>query len=206
MHARRILEQPLFAVVVALLAWSGPAAAQEQSVRIRGAIERVDGPVLTIAPRSGSPLQVTLTPDVRIMAVLPAELAAIAPGTFIGTAALPQPDGTLRAQAVTIFPEAMRGAGEGHRPWDLTEGSTMTNATVDAAVTEVAGRELTLTYKGGQQHLVVTPDTPVVTLAPSDASLLVPGNHVFLSAAQQPDGTLTAGRVAVGKDGLVPPM
>ena len=206
MHVHRILKQSLFAVVVALLAWLGPAAAQEQSVRIRGAIERVDGPVLTIAPRTGSPLQVTLAPDVRIMAVLPAELAAIAPGTFIGTAALPQPDGTLRAQAVTIFPEAMRGAGEGHRPWDLTENSTMTNATVDAAVTEVAGRELTLTYKGGQQRLVVSPDTPVVTLAPGDASLLVPGNHVFLSAARQPDGTLTAGRVAVGKDGLVPPM
>ena len=113
---------------------------------------------------------------------------------------------TLKAQEVLIFPEAMRGVGEGHRAWDLTPDSTMTNATVEATVSDVAGRVLTLTYKDGRQELLVPPGTPVVTLAPGDASLLKPGNHVFLSATRQPDGSLTASRITVGKDGLVPPM
>jgi hypothetical protein len=119
---------------------------------------------------------------------------------------VPQPDGRLKAQEVLIFPETMRGVGEGHRAWDLTPDSTMTNATVEAAVSDVAGRVLTLTYKDGQQELVVPPGTPVVTLAPGDASLLKPGNYVFLGATQQPGGGLTASRITVGKDGLVPPM
>jgi hypothetical protein len=192
--------------VVALLLASGFAAAAEPTTRVRGVIERVEGPVLTIATREGPSVQLTLTPDATITALVPADLAAAGKGSFIGTSAVPQPDGRLKAQEVHILPEAMRGAGEGHRAWDLTPDSTMTNATVEAAVSEVAGRVLTLTYKDGQQELVVPPDTPVVTLAPGDASLLKPGNHVFLSATQQPGGGLTASRITVGKDGLVPPM
>src|SRR3954470_22140741 len=192
---------------VALLLASGiAAAAAEPTTRVRGVIEQADGPVLTIATREGSSVQLTLTPDTTITALIPADLAAAGKGSFIGTAAVPQPDGRLKAQEVLIFPEAMRGVGEGHRAWDLTPDSTMTNATVEAAVSDVAGRVLTLTYKDGQQELVVPPDTPVVTLAPGDASLLKPGNHVFLSATQQPGGGLTASRITVGKDGLVPPM
>ena len=151
-------------------------------------------------------MQLTLTPDANITALIPADLAAAGKGSFIGTAAVPQPDGRLKAQEVLIFPEAMRGVGEGHRTWDLTPDSTMTNATVEAAVSDVAGRVLTLTYKDGQQELVVPPVTPVVTIAPGDTSLLKPGNHVFLSATQPPGGGLTASRITVGKDGLVPPM
>jgi hypothetical protein len=149
---------------------------------------------------------VTLTPDVRIGALVPADLGAAAKGSFIGTAAVPQADGRLKAQEVHILPEAMRGAGEGHRAWDLTPDSTMTNATVEGAVSDVAGRVLTLSYPGGKQELVVPPGTPIVTLAPGDASLLKPGNHVFLGATQSPDGNLSASRITVGKDGLVPPM
>ena len=192
--------------VAILLASGFAAAAAEPTTRVRGVIEQADGPVLTIATREGPSVQLTLTPDANITALIPADLAAAGKGSFIGTAAVPQPDGRLKAQEVLIFPEAMRGVGEGHRTWDLTPDSTMTNATVEAAVSDVAGRVLTLTYKDGQQELVVPPGTPVVTIAPGDTSLLKPGNHVFLSATQQPGGGLTASRITVGKDGLVPPM
>jgi hypothetical protein len=192
--------------VVALLLASGFAAAAEPTTRVRGVIERVEGPVLTIATREGPSVQLTLAPDATITALIPADLAAAGKGSFIGTSAVPQPDGRLRAQEVHILPEAMRGAGEGHRAWDLTPDSTMTNATVEAAVSDVAGRVLTLSYPGGKQDLVVPPGTPIVTLAPGDAFLLQPGNHVFLGATQSPDGNLTASRITVGKDGLVPPM
>src|SRR3954467_3251586 len=191
---------------VALLLAGGFAAAAEPTMRVRGVIEQADGPVLTIATREGPSVQLTLAPDATITALIPADLAAAGKGSFIGTSAVPQPDGRLKAQEVHILPEAMRGAGEGHRAWDLTPDSTMTNATVEAAVSDVAGRVLTLAYKDGQQELVVPPDTPIVTFAPGDASLLKPGNHVFLSATAGPGGGLTAPRITVGKDGLVPPM
>src|SRR3954471_9218128 len=191
---------------VALLLASGFAAAAEPTTRVRGVIERVEGPVLTVATRESPSVQLTLAPDATITALVPADLAAAGKGSFIGTAAVPQPDGRLKAQEGHILPEAMRGAGEGHRAWDLTPDSTMTNATVEGAVSDVAGRVLTLAYKDGRQELVVPPDTPIVTFAPGDASLLKPGNHVFLSATAGPGGGLTTPRITVGKDGLVPPM
>ncbi|MFL5334579.1 MAG: hypothetical protein ACJ8H8_15640 [Geminicoccaceae bacterium] len=192
--------------VLVSLCWLGAAAAAEPTTRVRGIIERVDGPALTIATREGPTVRLTLTPDVRIGALIPADLGAAGKGSFIGTAAVPQADGRLKAQEVHILPEAMRGVGEGHRAWDLTPDSTMTNATVEGTVSDAAGRVLTLSYPGGKQELVVPPGTPIVTLAPGDASLLQPGNHVFLGATQSPDGNLTASRITVGKDGLVPPM
>ena len=182
------------------------ATAQETPVRLRAAIERVEGRQLTLESRDGQKLALTLTPEATITAVVPADLSAIREGTYIGTAASPGPDGRLQALEVLIFPETMRGTGEGHYPWDLTPGSTMTNATVSAVVTEVNGRALTLAYKGEQGTVLVPPGTPIVALEPGDASLLKPGNHVFLSARKQPDGAFTAERIAVGKDGLVPPM
>ena len=188
-----------------MLGGSGGAQAADTQ-RIRGTIEQASGSALTIATREGATVELTLTPDVKIAALIPADLAAAGTGSFIGTAAVPQADGTLKAQEVLIFPEAMRGVGEGHRAWDLTPDSTMTNATVEATVTDASGRVLTLTYKDGSKQLVVPPGTPIVTLAPGDASLLKVGNHVFLSAAQNADGTITASRITVGKDGLVPPM
>ena len=189
-----------------LLASVGHGVAAEPTARIRGVIERVDGPALTIVTREGPTVRLMLTPDAKVAALIPAELSAAAAGSFIGAAAVPQPDGRLKAQEVLIFPEALRGVGEGHRAWDLTPDSTMTNATVEATVTDAAGRVLTLTYKDGKKELVVPPDAPIVTLVPGDASLLKPGNHVFLSASQAADGSLTASRITVGKDGLVPPM
>ncbi len=195
--------------LISAAALADVALAQQQPppVRIRGEIESVDGNRLTINERGGETVQVQLADQPRILAVLPAELESVEPGTFVGTAAVPQPDGTLRALELVVFPEEMRGSGEGHYPWDLTPESSMTNATVETVVSEAKGNALTLTYPGGEQTIVVPPEAPIVTLAPGDESLLQPGNHVFIrSALPQPDGTLTAEAVAVGKDGLVPPM
>jgi hypothetical protein len=196
------------AMLAAALLWqpSGPTWAQEQTARIRGTIERLDGSMLSVKTREGPSVRVALAPDWKVSGLARADLAEVKPGTFIGTAAEPQPDGTLKALEVLIFPEAMRGTGEGHRPWDLTPRSTMTNATVEAAVADVKDRVLTLSYKGGTQRVVVPADAPVVTPVAGDASLVAPGAHVFIFANRQPDGSLTASRLTIGKDGLVPPM
>ena len=204
------LPLPRLAAVAFALVIMAPAAGLAQDtppVRVRGEITGVDGDRLTVTARDGSTVRVRLAPEHRVTAVLPADLASVQPGTFVGTAAVPQPDGRLRALELVIFPEAMRGAGEGHYPWDLVPESTMTNATVAATVSEAKGEVLTLTYPDGEQTIVVPPEAPIVTLAPGDDGLLRPGSHIFIGRANaQPDGTLSAGSVAVGKDGLVPPM
>jgi hypothetical protein len=120
---------------------------------------------------------------------------------------MPQADGSLVSLEVLVFPESMRGSGEGHYPWDLQPGSMMTNATVaEVGSAGAKGRRVTLRYKDGEKSIVVPEDVPIVTFEPGERSMLVPGAHVLLTATRQPDGTLTAARVAVGKDGLVPPM
>jgi hypothetical protein len=192
----------LFALVIAM-----PALAQSPTpVRIRGAIEAVDANAMLVKSREGATLKIALADNLGVSAVVPITLSAVDSGKFIGTAAMKKPDGTLQALEVLVFPEAMRGAGEGHYPWDLMPDSTMTNATVAAVVSSSAGRELTVTYKGESQKIVVPADVPVVTFEPSDRSMLQPGAHVFLTAQRAADGSLSAARVAVGKDGLVPPM
>jgi hypothetical protein len=148
-------------------------------------------------------------------------MADVHDGAFIGTTAVPQPDGTLRAIEVHVFPDSMRGTGEGHRPWDLRPGSTMTNATVskmataegkssstmtNATVAKVAGRKLMLKYQGGEKTVVVPSNATVVKLEPGDRSQLRTGAHLFAIASRQSDGTLRAERITVGKDGVVPPM
>lgn len=143
----RLGRSALCATVLMLIAGAAGAADMQ---RIRGTIEAVHGAALTIATREGPTVEVTLAPDARIAALVPADLGAAGTGSFIGTAAVPQADGTLKAQEVLIFPEAMRGVGEGHRAWDLTPDSTMTNATVEATVAGASGRELSLTYKGAR--------------------------------------------------------
>ena len=184
-----------------------PAAAQDgPPERIRGAIESVDGQTLIIRARGGDLVRVGLADPYRVIGLINADLSGIQPGSFIGTAALPQPDGTLIAQEVLIFPEEMRGRGEGHRPWDLTPGSTMTNATVDTIVDQVKGRTLVLTHKDGRHEIVVPADAPIVTFVAGDSTLLKAGAHVFVNARRQADGSLTAGGVVVGKDGAIPPM
>jgi len=174
-------------------------------VRVRGTIDAVDAQTMRVSSREGQPVTLAVAPNLLVTAILPASIADIKPGTYIGTAALPQEDGSLRAFEIQIFPESMRGIGEGHHPWDLQPQSTMTNGTVgDVVVTQ--GRTLTLRYKDGEKRVVVPENAPIITYAPATAAMLTPGAHVIITAVRQADGSLVAQRVGVGKDGLVPPM
>ena len=176
-------------------------------MRVRGMIERVDGADITVKSRDGATLTFRLAEKAGVSGVINASLADIVPGKYIGTATLGERGGALVALEVLVFPEAMRGANEGHYPWDLQPQSMMTNATV----TEVSGSEkdrtLTLKYKDGERKVLVPEGTPIVTFVPADRSAIKPGAHCFIGATQrQPDGSLVALRIAVGLDGVVPPM
>jgi hypothetical protein len=174
-------------------------------VRVRGTIDAVDAKTMTVTSREGQKVTLSIAPNIGVTAVIAARITDIKPGSYIGTAAMPQPDGTLRAFEIQVFPESMRGVGEGYHPWDLQPQSTMTNGTVgDVVVTQ--GRTLTLRYKDGEKTVVVPDKAPIITYAPATPVMLVPGAHVIITAARQPDGSLVAQRVGVGKDGLVPPM
>lgn len=174
------------------------------TVRLRGMVQSVTPLTLTVKARGGEVVELVLPEKLVVSEVYPIALADIQPGSFIGTAALPQADGTQRAIAVTVFPESARGTGEGHRPFDLQPQSTMTNATVADVVGTTSGRTLVLKYKDGEKTLVVPVDAPVVTFRPGDRSLLAPGASVSLSA-QVVDGKPTALRVNAGRNGFLLP-
>jgi hypothetical protein len=189
-----------------LLAASTVSAQQPQRVRVRGTIEAVDGPMLTVKSRDGSQLKVKLADNVAVRAVTKYSLADIKVGSYIGVTGMPQADGSQKAVEVHVFPEAMRGTAEGHTPWDLQPNSTMTNANVAVAVTSTNGPELTLQYKDGEKKIIVPPGTPVVTYVPGDKSELKPGATIFIAAAtKKEDGTLEAAAINVGRD-TPPPM
>ena len=190
-----------FALTLSASAWA------QDTVRIRGAIERVDGNTLLIKARDGAEVKVSLAGNALIVAIVKASLADIKQGSFVGVTGMPQADGNQRAIEVHIFPESMRGTGEGHYPWDLRPGSTMTNANVEQTVTGVDGQTLSVKYKGGEKKLIVPPDATIVTYTPGDKNELKPGTKIFIAAAKKlPDGTLEAPRVNYGRDGLTPPM
>jgi hypothetical protein len=190
----------------ALAASSLPAGAQE-TVRVRGTIERLDGPVYVVKARDGAELKITLMDNGVLIAIVKASLADIKPGLFVGSTGMPQPDGSQKAVEVHIFPETMRGTGEGHYAWDLAPNSTMTNANVEESAASVDGQVLTLKYKNGEKKILVTPQTAIVTYNPGDKADLKPGTKVFIGAAKkQPDGTLQAARINYGKDGVAPAM
>jgi hypothetical protein len=190
----------------AALIGTAVAAAAQTPTRIRGTISSVEGTVVHVTPNGGGDDAVTLGATTKVTLVAPTTLDAIKPGSFIGTAARTEADGSLVALEVHVFPESMRGSGEGHRPFDLGPKSTMTNGTVGQQVIGKTGQTLSVDYKGGQKQIVVPPDVPVVTFAPGDAALLVKGAHVIVFAQTGADGALTAANMLVGKDGLVPPM
>lgn len=177
------------------------------TVRLRGTVLSVTPATLTINSRSGEVIELALSDKMVVSEVFPISLEDIKPGSFIGTAAMPQPDGSLRAIAVSVFRESARGTGEGHRPFDLLPQSTMTNATV-AEVGAVSGasggRRLQLKYKDGEKTVIVPPETPVVTSRPADRGLLLPGASVSLFA-QSVDGKPTVLRINAGKNGFVLP-
>jgi hypothetical protein len=190
------------------------ASAQQKSIRVRGTIEQVDGPVLTIKARDGDTLKVRMADDAKVVALIKATLADIKPGSFVGSTAMPEEDGRWKAVEVHIFPEEMRGTGEGDRPYDYKPKSTMTNGTVNArakrkvngAVENAGGATLTLNYKDGEKQIDVTPATVIVIYAPGSRDELKSGAKIYIPAAtRQEDGTLVTARVNVGR-GVTPPM
>ena len=192
--------------IAAVLAAAPVANAQNQPVRVRGTIERVDEGFYIVKARNGGELKVKLADNATIVALAKASLADVKQGSYVGVSGLPQPDGSQKALEIHIFPEAMRGAGDGHRGWDLQPSSTMTNGAVEQTSASAAGEVLTLKYKDGEKKIVVPADCPIVSFLPGDKNELKPGAAIFISAAQkQPDGTLLAPRVNVGR-GIAPPM
>ena len=203
-----MLGKTLAAGVIAALAVSSIALAQQpQTTRVRGTIEKVDGSVLTVKSRNGADLTVRLANGAPVRTVIRKSLADVKANSFVGITAMPQPDGTQKAVEIHIFPEAMRGTGEGHRPWDLMPNSTMTNANIDSAVASSDGQKLVLKYKDGEKTFTVPANVEVVEFAPASAADLKPGEKIFVVAAKKlPDGTLEAPGITVGKDGVNPPM
>jgi len=191
----------LSAVFAALAA---TAATAQQTVRVRGAIESVDGTSLVIKQGDGSEVTVKLTDNAQVFGVVPATLADVKPGAFIGVGAMPQPDGSQKAIQVMIFAESQRGLGEGFRPWDRP-GTTMTNATVDTTVASVDGQVVMVKYKDGQQKIVIGPDAAIRAYVPGDKSELKSGAHIaIVRADKMPDGTMQTGRINVGRNGVLP--
>jgi hypothetical protein len=196
------------ASTIALILMSSVAVAQQpDAVHVRGTIESKDHQTLNVKAHDGETLKVKLADDAPVRAVVKASLSDVKPGSFVGITAMPQPDGTQKAVEIHIFPEAMRGTGEGHRLWDLMPNSTMTNATVATEVASSNGKTLVLKYKDGEKTFQVPPNVAVVTFAEATEADLKPGEKVFSAAAKKlPDGTILASNISVGRKGVNPPM
>jgi hypothetical protein len=204
---RNNLVRPLIAVAV--IAVSCPYAfAQKPPTpsRIRGTVESLDGDVLMVKSRSGEDVKLHMTSDAKVLGITKVSLADVKVGSFIGATTVPGPDGKPKAIEVHVFPESMRGTGEGSRPWDLGTNSSMTNATVAESVAANDGRTLTVKYKGGEKQVEISPDTPVVTYVPGDKSELKAGAKVIAFVKADLAGSFDTNRVGVGLDGLTPPM
>jgi hypothetical protein len=182
-------------------------AQQPERMNVRGTIEAIDGNRMTVKSREGQTLTIALADNLAVRGLVKVSLADVKTGAYIGVSAMPQSDGTERALHIHIFPEAMRGAGEGYRPFDVRPGSTMTNAAVDATVASNDGQMVTVKYKDGEKKFVVPADAPIVAYVPGARDELKPGAKIMIfNAAKQTDGTLQAASVGVGRDGLTPPM
>ncbi|WDH37012.1 DUF5666 domain-containing protein [Pseudomonas chlororaphis] len=196
------------AITLGALLLAGPAHAQDapgMRIGVRGEITSVAGDAVRVHVNSGENVTINLTPQTQVRAVTLANIEDIKPGSYIGSAAVPQADGSLKALEVHVFPPQMAGTGDGHRPFDLVKGSSMTNGLVGDLVVS-NGRTLTVNYKGGQQTILVPDDVPIVNLVPGDRSLLKAGVKVVMFVSQSADGTLTAQSISAGKDGVTPPM
>jgi hypothetical protein len=181
------------------------SASAQETVRIRGIIERIEGPVYVVKNRDGAELKLTMTDNPLFVAIAPATMADIKSGMFVGSAGTMQADGTQKAIEVHIFPESMRGTGEGHYDWDLKPNTKMTNANVEQTVASNDGQMLSVKYKDGEKKLLVTPETVVVTYVPGNKEDLKPGTRIFVGAAKKmPDGTVQTPRVTYGRNGAGP--
>lgn len=204
---RSTLARPLIAAVIVAASALGAIAQQPPTpTRVRGTIEGVDGDLLVVKSRSGEDVKLHMTSDVKVVGIIKISLADIKLGSFIGTTTVPGADGRQNAVEVHVFPENMRGTGEGSRPYDLKPNSTMTNATVAEQVAGNDGQTLMIKYKDGEKKVTVGPDTPVATYVPGDKADLKAGAKVIAFIKQLPDGSYETNRVSVGRDGLTPPM
>jgi len=205
---RSTFTRPL--VAVAMVAASSLYAIAQQPPspsRVRGTVESVDGDVLAVKSRGGEDVKLHMTGDLRVVGITRISLSDIKVGSFIGTTTVPGPDGSQSAVEVHVFPENMRGTGEGSRPYDLRPNSTMTNATVAETVAGTDGEIILVKYKDGEKKVLVPADTPIVSFVAGDRSELKPGARIIIfSATRKEDGTLEAARVNVGRDGITPPM
>jgi hypothetical protein len=200
MTRRRILG----GLAAAALAPAAGFAQQARTVRLRGTIEALSDTKLTLRERSGQRTELALSPTYAVTEVFPITLADIKPGSFVGVGGMPQPDGSQRAIAVLLFPEDMRGTGEGFRPFDFLPQSTMTNATVADVASIANGQKLELKYKDGAKTIVVPPDAPIVSLRPGDRGMVVAGAPVAVNV-QEINGQPTVVRVNAGRNGFAPP-
>ncbi|MDM0074808.1 hypothetical protein QTH90_10475 [Variovorax sp. J2P1-59] len=192
----------LLAVNVSSPAFAGPA----DQVRVRGTVVSLNGDQLQVNSREGKPVTVTLKAGWKVSAVAKASIGDIKPGDYVGIASLPKAQGGDGALEVLILPPQLKGMGEGSFGWDLKPNSTMTNATVADAVKSVSGSTVTVNYHGQEKKISIPDGTPVVTLAPATPEDVKPGAVVFVSTEKGTDGSLSAGQVVVGKNGVVPPM
>ena len=184
----------------------GQANAQTPPTRIRGTVAGLDGSTLSVVTRDGPTVKLALPEGFQPTALKTVPIETIAPNSFVATVASPAEDGKLQAAYVLIFPEALRGTGEGHYDWDLAPGTSMTNATVTSMVQASSGRTLKMVYKGTPIDIVVTPDAPILVSTPATREDLRPGAKVFMAANKKDDGTYTALRITVAKDGVDPPQ
>jgi hypothetical protein len=198
--------RPLIALAMVAASSIAALAQQTSPSRVRGTIESVNGETLMVKSRSGEDVKLTMTGDIRVVGIVKIALSDIKVGSFIGTTTVPGPDGGNNAVEVHVFPEDMRGTGEGSRPYDLKPNSSMTNATVAESVFGNDGHTLLIKYKDGEKKVVVGPDTPVVTYVPADKSDLKAGAKVIAFMKKLPDGSFETNRISVGRDGLTPPM
>ena len=201
MSTMRILTAAAFAAAIAVT-----SASAQQTQRVKGTIEKIDGNTLLIKGPDGASVTLMLTDNALIVGVVKATIADIKEGSYIGSGALPQPDGTQKAVEVHIFAESQRGTGDGHRTnWDGAPGGTMTNGAVGQSVSSVDGPVVIVKYKDGEKKVIVGPNVPIVRYEVGDKTELKPGAAVSIAAAAKKlDGTFTAGRINVGRGGVVP--
>jgi hypothetical protein len=190
-----------------LFGWANAETQSTLSIRVRGSITGFSGHELQVKTRDGRNLNIAIAESTKIKVIVALKLSDIKQGSFVGVTAVERvPGDPLLASEVHIFAESQRGMGEGHYAWDLEPGSTMTNANVDAIVNANNGKELTLSYKGGHQNIIVPRGTPIVSFRAADESVLKAGAQIFCIAQQAADGSLAAQYISVGKNGLKPPM
>ena len=203
--ATTFLAPVIAALVLPLVLGAAPARADGTPVRVRGTVVSLEGSKLVVHAKDGKDVTVSLKDKYAALAVVRSSMEDIKQDTFIGTATVAQPDGSLRAVEVVVFPESLRGFAEGHYPWDLGPSSMMTNATIANKVQGVDGETVSVTYKGGEKKITIPTNVPIVAVVPADKSEITPGVIVFVPTEKQADGTLLSGAVLFGK-GVVPPM